>query len=194
MSAQTFLSFPCFPRGYGMPPTSLKGRQPLFQGSPPGGTAVPCGYGSTGRRLRSHTCRDLPTHPRVLRSDTETTWSNERVGQVDARGEIRIWGCLLDSCLGPLSGPQPPRAKSWALLLWPSSAASPRILFCPLSQVLPQAPCSRGESGYSYHRTSYTMAWLPLWVRTEGATERVGPKIFTSCQGRVLAGPLVPPS
>lgn len=98
-----FLS-PCSPRGYVKPPTSLKGRQPLLQGPPPDGTAVPCGCGSTGRRLHSHTCRDLPTHPHVLRSDMETTWSNEKVGQMDAGGEIRIWGCQLDACLGPLSG------------------------------------------------------------------------------------------
>ena len=98
------------------PPPKGPARLP---GPPPGGTAAPCGCGSIGRHLRSHTCRGLPTHPRVSRLDTVTTWSNERVGSHGCQGEIRIWGAPTrrDPCptgpearlcgAGPVLLPQP---------------------------------------------------------------------------------------
>lgn len=80
-SAQAFLSFfLASQKGHVKPPTELLGPQPLLQHPPLGGTAAPCGCDSTGRHLRSHTCQGLPTHPHVLRWDTEMTWSNYMMG------------------------------------------------------------------------------------------------------------------
>lgn len=90
-SAQTLLSFLlAFQRGYVKLPPTLEGPQlgRQLQGPPLGGTAAPCGCGSTGRSLRSHTCQGHPTRPRVLRSDMEMTWLNKRVGSDGRRADL----------------------------------------------------------------------------------------------------------
>lgn len=110
------------------PPPKDPARLP---GPPPGGTAAPCACGSTGRRLRSHTCRGLPTRPRVSRLDTVMTWSNERAGSHGRQGgDQDLGGRQLDETPAPQG-----RKPGWAATTTTLSARGTAPADPPVSEL-----------------------------------------------------------